>query len=91
MGGFVKAYLCLSKVYLFLFIIGVSLLLVYIQQEYVYIPHIDDVFLFNDVFKMQLLDQFNRYLWISFFMAPLIVFMRIILVSGCLFVGGFVF
>lgn len=86
-----EKYLKLDNLNLFIFITIIVTVQLYVQQEYVFMPQMNDIPLFNEALKSQLIDQFVKYRWLSFIIAPLILFLRITIVGYCLFVGGILF
>lgn len=69
----------------------IALVQVYIQQEYVMIPQMNDMPLLNETLRNRFFEQFNQYRWLSFIVAPLFILLRIVVVGGCLFVGSLLF
>jgi hypothetical protein len=53
------------------------------------IPQLDVNELINKILKEQLLEQFYRYRWLSFILAPLMLILRVTLVAACIFIGSF--
>lgn len=87
----INKYLQLDELLFTICILVMSVFLIYIQQEYVLIPQMHDSSLVGNVIKEQVIDGFNKYRWLSFLLNPAIVLLRITFVSGCLFVGVFLF
>lgn len=91
MNNIVEKYLRLDKSIFFICILLVSFILVYFQQEYVYIPQINDQFISSDKLRMFFLEQFSKYRWLTFAFTPIILIVRILLVGGTLYLGSLVF
>lgn len=86
-----KTYLKLGYLKLFVFITIIVTVQLYVQQEYVFMPQMNDITLFNEALKNRLIDNFVKYRWLSFIIAPLILFLRITIVGCCLFIGGILY
>jgi hypothetical protein len=91
MNPLILKYLSVKNIYFIPFWIFVSLILTFIQQEYVVIPQLETNELINKILKEQLLGQFYKYRWLSFIFAPLMLVLRVALVAVCIFIGSFLF
>ena len=79
------------KVQLFLLYVGVMLIITFLQQEFVLMPELRNFDLVGDEARAQMLEGWQKWRWISFVAAPLLLLLRLSLVSLCLFVGSFFF
>lgn len=75
----------------FLLYVSVMLIITYLQQEFVLLPELQHLDIVEEASKAQLLERWQRMRWLSFVIAPLMLLLRLSLVSLCLFVGGFFF
>lgn len=87
MRDLLKIYLNLNGIWYLSFIIVFSILLVYLQQECIIIPQVDDQMILSDILKKQMIDQVEKYRWLSFLLVSIILLLRVLLVGGCLFIG----
>ena len=87
MRDLIKIYLNLNGIWYLSFIIIISILLVYLQQECIIIPQVDDQMILSDILKKQMIDQVEKYRWLSFLLVSIILLVRVLLVGGCLFIG----
>lgn len=84
-------YLNLNKTYFLVCVITLSFILVYIQQEYIVIPQLVNQPMVNDILRVQILDQFNKYRFLPFLLSPIVLMIRVLFVSTCLYIGGLIF
>lgn len=80
-----------SNVYIFLLYVSVVLIITFLQQEFVLMPELQNFDLVDDEAKAQLLERWQKWRWVSFVVTPLLLLLRLGLVSLCLFVGSFSF
>ena len=80
-----------SNVYIFLLYVSVVLIITFLQQEFVLMPELQNFDLVDDEAKAQLLERWQKWRWVSFVVTPLLLLLRLGLVSLCLFVGSFFF
>ena len=66
-----------------LIILGISCLIVYVQQEYIIVPQIHNMLAVDIKTKEWLLSKFGEYRFASFVLTPLVILLRIYLVSIC--------
>lgn len=67
------------------------LIITYLQQEFVLLPELQHLDIVEEASKAQLLERWQKMRWLAFVTAPLVLLLRLGLVSLCLFVGGFFF
>lgn len=73
----------------FLLYVGVMLITTFLQQEFVLIPELQNFDLVGDEARAQMLEKWQKWRWLSFVAAPILLLLRLSLVSLCLFVGSF--
>ncbi len=66
----------------------VLLLLTWIQQEYVTIPHLTNLPVVDEAVKSRMADDFYRTRWLGFLVSPLLLVLRLSLTASSLFIGG---
>ena len=71
-----------------LIILGISCLIVYVQQEYIIVPQIHNMLAVDIKTKEWLLSKFGEYRFASFVLTPLVILLRIYLVSICFYIGN---
>ena len=76
---------------MFLLYVSVILIITYLQQEFVLLPELQHLDIVEEASKTQLLERWQKTRWLAFVIAPLVLLLRLGLVSLCLFVGGFFF
>lgn len=76
---------------LFLLYVSVMLVITFLQQEFVLLPELQNLDIIGEDAKEQLLVRYQRMRWLSFLMAPILLLLRLSLVTLCLFIGGFFF
>lgn len=86
-----KVALIHSDHFLFLLYLSVMILVTFLQQEYVFLPQLTTLDIVSEESRLQILETFQRSRWISFLAIPVLLFMRLFLVSLCFYVGGFFF
>lgn len=74
---------------IFLLYISVMLIITFLQQEFVLLPELQSFDLVGDEAKAQLMEIWQKWRWGSFLLVPLLLLLRLSLVSLCLFVGSF--
>lgn len=84
-------YLNIRLITFFLFEVVISVVLIYLQQEYVIIPNMFNNSFVTDAFKSQFFDQFSKYRYLSFILGLTFLSMRIFVVSVCFYVGRIFF
>ena len=80
-----------DKSSLFLLYVSVMLIITYLQQEFVLLPELQSLDLVGDEARAQLVERYQRMRWISFLLVPVLLLVRLSLVTLCLFLGGFFF
>ena len=86
----IETYLNIRNIYIVLFIITVLLFSFYVQQEYALTKQLEKQSI-PEGFKMEIIDNFFKYRWLSFLVGLLMIFLRILLVGVCLYTGGLFF
>lgn len=71
-----------------LIILGISCLIVYVQQEYIIVPQIHNMLAVDIKTKEWLLSKFGEYRFASFVLTPLVILLRIYLVSICFYIDN---
>lgn len=74
---------------LFLFYLGVMLILTYLQQEFVLLPELQSFDLVGEDAKALLMEKWQKSRWLAFLVAPIMLPLRLSLISLCLFIGSF--
>lgn len=73
----------------FLLYVSVVLIVTFLQQEFVLLPELQGLDIIEDGAKSELIDRYQKWRWLSFVISPLLLIIRLSLVSLCLFIGGF--
>lgn len=76
---------------LILLYVSVMLVITFLQQEFVLLPEFQNLDIIGEEAKVQLLERYQRMRWLSFLLVPVLLLLRLSLVTLCLFVGGFFF
>lgn len=76
---------------LFLLYVSVMLIITFLQQEFVLLPELQNLDIVGEDAKAQLLERYQRMRWVSFLLVPILLALRLSLVSLCLFIGSFFF
>ena len=77
--------------FLFLLYVSVMLIITFLQQEFVLLPELQSFDLVGNEAKAQMLEKWQKWRWLSFLAAPLLLSLRLSLVSLCMFLGSFFF
>lgn len=77
--------------YIFLLYVSVMLVITFLQQEFVLLPELQNLDIIGEEARGQLLERYQRIRWVSFLLVPVLLLIRLLLVSVCLFIGGFFF
>lgn len=80
-----------SSASLFLLYVSMMLVITFLQQEFVLTPELQNIDLVGEEARAELMEKWQRWRWVSFLVAPLLLALRLSLVSSCLFIGGFFF
>lgn len=75
----------------FLLYVSVMLIITFIQQEFILMPELQNFDLIGEDSKVRMLESWQKWRWVSFFIAPILLTLRLWLVSLCLFIGSFFF
>lgn len=67
------------------------LIITFLQQEFVLLPEFQNLDVIGEEAKVHLIDSFRKTRWLSFAFPPIILAIRLSLVSICLFLGSFFF
>lgn len=70
-----------SNVYIFLLYVSVVLIITFLQQEFVLMPELQNFDLVDDEAKAQLLERWQKWRWVSFVVTPLLLLLRLGLVT----------
>ena len=81
----------ISIKYLLLLYITIYLVIVLIQQEYIVLPHLLQMDIIGDESKVRVIENFNRTRWWAYLASPIMICIRLSLVSICLYIGTFFF
>lgn len=76
---------------LFLLYIGLMLIITFLQQEFVLLPELINFDLVGEDARMQLLENWHKWRWVSFVTAPTLLLIRLILIALCMHIGSFFF
>ncbi len=77
--------------YIFLLYVSIMLIITLIQQEFVLLPELQNFDLVGDEVRAKMLENWQKWRWLSFVITPLLLLLRLSLVSLCMFVGSFFF
>lgn len=80
-----------STIFFILLYMSIYLVITLIQQEYIVLPNLLQLDIIGEESKAQVIENFNRTRWIAFLVTPLIILVRLSLVSLCLYIGSFFF
>ena len=80
-----------SGTILFLLYVSMMLIITFLQQEFALLPELQNLDIVGEDAKAQLLERYQRMRWLSFFLVPVLLVLRLLLVSLCLFIGSFFF
>lgn len=75
----------------FLLYVSIMLLITFMQQEFVLMPELQSLDLVGDEVRAKMLEEWQKWRWVSFIVAPVVLLLRLSLVSLCMFVGSFFF
>lgn len=76
---------------LFLLYVSVMLIITFLQQEFVLLPELQSIDIIGEDVKAELLERYQKVRWFSFLLVPIVLILRLSLVTMCLFIGGFFF
>lgn len=76
---------------IFLLYVCVMLIITFLQQEFVLLPELQNLDIVGEETKVGLLEQYQKLRWIAFLIVPLVLAIRLSLISLCLFIGSFFF
>ncbi len=71
--------------------VSVMWIIAYLQQEFVFLPEIQNLDIVGEAAKAELLARWVKMRWLAFVLAPVLLLLRLSLVALCLFVGSFFF
>lgn len=80
-----------SKFIIFLLYVSVMLVITFLQQEFALLPELQNLDIVSEDTKAEILERWQRWRWLSFLLVPILLALRISLVTLCLFIGGFFF
>ena len=75
----------------FLLYVSVMLIITFLQQEFVLLPELQNLDIVGEDTRTQILERWQRLRWVSFLLVPVLLALRLSLVSLCLFIGSFFF
>lgn len=81
----------MTRTTVFLLYVAVIWIITYLQQEFVLLPELQNLDIVGEAGRAQLLERWQKIRWLAFVLAPVLLLLRLSLVSLCLFVGGFFF
>lgn len=67
------------------------LVITFLQQEFVLLPELRNLDIIGEDAKVELLERYQSTRWLSFLLVPILLLLRLSLVTLCLFIGGFFF
>ena len=79
------------NIFRFLLYVSVMLIITYLQQEFVLLPELQNLDIVGEASRAQILDRWQKMRWLAFVLAPVLLLLRLSLVTLCLFLGGFFF
>ena len=82
-------YLKNKSTNLFLLYVSVMLIITFLQQEFILLPELQAIDIVEEDTKAQLLEKWQKIRWLSYLSAPIILLLRLFLVTMCLYIGGF--
>lgn len=71
--------------------VSVMLIITFLQQEFVLLPELQNLDIIEEDVLAQMLERYQRMRWVSFLLVPLLLLLRLSLVTLCLFIGSFFF
>ena len=74
---------------LFLLYVSVMLVITFLQQEFALLPALQNLDIVSEDMKVEIIERWQRMRWLSFLLVPILLALRISLVTLCLFIGGF--
>lgn len=80
-----------NSVFIFLLYVSVMLVVTFLQQEFVLLPELQNIDIIGEESKVQLIERFHQFRWLAYIVAPVILLIRLCLVSICLYLGSFFF
>ncbi len=75
----------------FLLYVSVTLIITFLQQEFVLMPELQNFDLVGEETKARMLESWQKWRWLSFLIAPIPLILRLVFVPLCLFIGSFFF
>lgn len=75
----------------FLLYVSVMLVITFLQQEFVLLPELQNMDIVGEEVKIRLLERYQRIRWLAFVLVPVLLLLRLLLITLCLFIGGFFF
>lgn len=81
----------INSLTLFLLFVSVMLVITFLQQEFVLLPELQNIDIIEEDSKSRLLERFQRIRWLTVLLVPVLLLLRLSLVTLCLFLGGFFF
>lgn len=75
----------------FLLYVSVTLIITFLQQEFVLMPELLNFDLVGEETKARMLESWQKWRWLSFLIAPIPLILRLVFVTLCLFIGSFFF
>lgn len=76
---------------LFLLYVSIMLIITYLQQEFIFLPEIQSIDIIGEEAKLRWIEKFQKMRWMAFILPPLILLLRLSLVSLCFLIGSFFF
>ena len=80
-----------TTINIFLLYVSVMLVITFLQQEFVLLPELRNLDIIGEDAKVHLLERYQSTRWLSFILMPILLLLRLSLVTLCLFIGGFFF
>lgn len=75
----------------FLLYVGIMFIITFLQQEYVILPEIQSVDIWGEETWAQFLEKYQKLRWLGYIFSPLLLAIRICLVSVCFLLGSYFF
>jgi len=76
---------------LFLLYVSVMLIITFLQQEFVLLPELQNLDIVGEEARAVMLEKWSRWRWVAFLLPPVLLLIRLSLISLCLFIGSFFF
>ena len=76
---------------LFLLYVSVMLIVTFLQQEFVLLPELQNIDIVGEESRLLILDKYQKWRWFTYLLPPILLSIRLSLVSLCFLIGSFFF